>query len=106
MDRYSVKAFLVYPLPPPRARIRTGIKQHAKLEYSGARSGNTHTTEPWQRYVYPLYFLTFRVISYWMKLRQPYIFNPTGVKYFITLDKERKEKDYVYINIAAAEELS
>ena len=37
-------------------RVKTGIKQHAKMENCGAHSGNTHITEPVQRYVYPLFF--------------------------------------------------
>ena len=38
------------------ARVKTGMKQHAKMENCGARSGDTHITEPAQRYVYPLLF--------------------------------------------------
>ena len=39
------------------ARVKTGIKQHAKVEYCGARRRDTHITDPAQRYVYPLFFL-------------------------------------------------
>ena len=35
-------------------RVKTGIKQHAKVEYCGARRRDTHITDPAQRYVYPL----------------------------------------------------
>ena len=35
-------------------RVTTGIKQHAKVEYCGARRRDTHITGPAQRYVYPL----------------------------------------------------
>ena len=38
-------------------RVKTGIKQHAKVEYCGARGRDTHITDPAQRYVYPLFFL-------------------------------------------------
>ena len=38
-------------------RVKTGIKQHAKVEYCGARRRDTHITDPAQRYVYPLFFL-------------------------------------------------
>ena len=38
-------------------RVKTGIKQHAKAEYCGARRRDTHITDPAQRYVYPLFFL-------------------------------------------------
>ena len=37
-------------------RVKTGIKQHAKMENCGAHRGDTHITEPAQRYVYPLFF--------------------------------------------------
>ena len=35
-------------------RVKTGIKQHAKMENCGAHRGDTHITEPAQGYVYPL----------------------------------------------------
>ena len=38
-------------------RVKTGIKQHAKVEYCGARRRDTHITDPAQRYVHPLFFL-------------------------------------------------
>ena len=38
-------------------RVKTGIKQHAKVEYCGACGRDTHITDPAQRYVYPLFFL-------------------------------------------------
>ena len=38
-------------------RVKTGIKQHAKVEYCGARRRDSHITDPAQRYVYPLFFL-------------------------------------------------
>ena len=39
-------------------RVKTGIKQHAKVEYCGAcRREDKHITDPAQRYVYPLFFL-------------------------------------------------
>ena len=37
-------------------RVKTGIKQHAKMENCGAHRGDTHITEPAQGYVYPLFF--------------------------------------------------
>ena len=37
-------------------RVKTGIKQHAKMENCGARTGDTNITEPAQGYVYPLFF--------------------------------------------------
>ena len=37
-------------------RVKTGIKQHAKMENCGARRGDTHITEPAQGYAYPLFF--------------------------------------------------
>ena len=36
-------------------RVKTGVKQHAKMENCGARRGDTHITEPAQGYVYPLF---------------------------------------------------
>ena len=38
-------------------RVKTEIKQHAKVEYCGARRRDTHITDPAQRYVYALFFL-------------------------------------------------
>ena len=35
-------------------RVKTGIKQHAKMENCGACSGDTHIAERAQRYVYRL----------------------------------------------------
>ena len=37
-------------------RVKTGIKQHSKMENCGAHRGDTHITEPAQGYVYPLFF--------------------------------------------------
>ena len=37
-------------------RVKTSIKQHAKMENCGAHRGDTHITEPAQGYVYPLFF--------------------------------------------------
>ena len=37
-------------------RVKTGIKQHAKMENCGARTGDTNITEPAQGYVHPLFF--------------------------------------------------
>ena len=37
-------------------RVKTGIRQHAKMENCGARRGDTHITEQAQGYVYPLLF--------------------------------------------------
>ena len=49
-------------------------------------------------------FLTFRVISCWMKLRQPYLFNTTSkIFYDVGLGEEREG---ICINIAAHEESS
>ena len=36
-------------------RVKTGIKQHAKMENCCTRRGDTHITEPVQGYVYPLF---------------------------------------------------
>ena len=36
-------------------RVKTGVKQHAKMENCGARRGDTHITEPAQGYVYSLF---------------------------------------------------
>ena len=37
-------------------RVKTGIKQHTKIECCGGHRGDTHITEPAQGYVYPLFF--------------------------------------------------
>ena len=43
-------------------RVKTGIKQHAKAEYCGARG--THITDPAQRHVNPRFFLLLlKIIS-------------------------------------------
>ena len=36
-------------------RVKTGIKQHAKMENCCTRREDTHITEPAQGYVYPLF---------------------------------------------------
>ena len=57
---------------PSLALFRTGIKQHTKVEYCSARRG-MHLSLNSSRDMCnppPPHFLTFRVISCWMKLRQ------------------------------------
>ena len=44
-------------------RVKTRIKQHAKMECCGARRGDTHITELAQGYVYPLFFCSQKEIS-------------------------------------------
>ena len=51
-------------------RVKTRIKQHAKMESCGARRGDTHITEPAQGYVYPLFFVLRR------KYRQYHLTQP------------------------------
>ena len=38
-------------------KVKTGIKQRAKVEYCGDCRRDTHITDRAQRYVYPLFFL-------------------------------------------------
>ena len=79
-------------------RVKTGIKQHAKVEYCGARrKGYTYHWPGAEICVSPLYFLTFRVIPCWMKFFQSYLFTATcDIWIMIMLDKERSENECLH----------
>ena len=78
------------------SRLPSGIfiwnKWYAKTRGGG---GDTDITEPAQRYVYPFQFSLFALyLAEWNYVSHSYLTRP--VKYFMTLDKEKKEKEYLH----------